>query len=284
MPKRMFAILLFALAAWSAPAQAVVHAGDVAPNFTKNRLAAGPAVGAPLSLSDYAGKVVVLALAGHNCTFCLANGPSVEADVWQHYQTTRPGQVQVLSADVYNGTPSQLESFRTQTGVTYPLLLNATLAAGGNLYQLYYPDTDDYVVINKAGIVRYHAADLHAHGQRYVLGELRNCIDSLVTATVDVGDEPLSLAPRLEVTPNPFVSHVGVQLANPAAHPTHARVTVHDLAGRRVATLHDGPVAQGPTRLTWDGRIANAPAAAGVYLVRAELAGRVLVRRAVRVR
>jgi hypothetical protein len=67
--KRLFAILT-ALAALSlpgplpAPAHAVVHAGDVAPAFTKDELDAPPP--AARSLSDYAGKVVVLFLMGYN--------------------------------------------------------------------------------------------------------------------------------------------------------------------------------------------------------------------------
>jgi len=53
----------------TSPARAAVSPGDVAPNFTKNELAGvnpnwttGPA----RSLSDYAGKVVVLFLLGYN--------------------------------------------------------------------------------------------------------------------------------------------------------------------------------------------------------------------------
>ena len=278
------ALVLVGQLALVPPSRAVVSVGDPAPNFTKNQLAPGPSVGAPLSLSNYAGKVVVLALAGYNCPFCVNNGPSFEANVWQHYQSTNPGQVQVLSGDVFNGTPAQLQTFKNQTGATYPLLLNATLEQGGNLYDLYYPDTDDYIVINKQGIVRYHAADLHSHGQRYVLTELRGCIDTLVTATVDVGEGPLTLAPRLEVSPNPFGSRMVVELVNPAGITSPALVTVHDLAGRRIATLWNAPLPAGPTRFEWDGGVAAARAAPGVYLVRAELGGRTLVRRAVRVR
>ncbi len=46
------------------PARAVVHAGDVAPAFTKDVLDAPPP--AARSLSDYAGKVIVLFLLGYN--------------------------------------------------------------------------------------------------------------------------------------------------------------------------------------------------------------------------
>jgi peroxiredoxin len=263
-------------------AQAAVSVGDPAPNFTKNQLGAGPTVGPVRSLSEFAGKVVLLALAGHNCPFCLNNAPSVQADLWQYYQNQYPGQVQVLSADVFNGTPAQLNSFRNTTGATYPLLLNATTEAGGNLYDLYYPDTDDYIVINKQGIVRYHAADLHAHGQRYVLSELRGCIDSLVSSTVGVGDPPparLSLA----IAPNPSGSEAAVTFANPSPTPAHARVAVHDLAGRCVATLWNGVAPSGRTRVEWNGRTDRGEAvAAGVYLVRAEIGGQASIRRMVR--
>jgi hypothetical protein len=45
-----------------------VHEGQAAPAFTKNMLAGGPpwSVGPAVSLSDYAGKIVVLFLLG--CT------------------------------------------------------------------------------------------------------------------------------------------------------------------------------------------------------------------------
>lgn len=277
------AAILLATMLSAPPLHAGVIAGDQAPNFTKNQLAPGPAVGSALSLSNYAGKVVVLALAGYNCGFCVTNAPSFEANVWQYYLSTNPGEVQVLSADVYNGTPAQLQTFRNQTGATYPLLLAATLSQGGNLYDLYFPDTDDYIVINKQGIVRYHAANLHGHGQRYVLSELRGCIDSLVTNTVGVGDGPRIPAPNLALSPNPFRSRIVVELSNPAGLTSPAFVTVHDLAGRKLATLWSAPLASGSTRFEWAGDVAGTRAPPGVYYIRAKFGGETLVRRAVRV-
>ena len=51
-----------------APAHAWVHEGQAAPAFTKNTLAGGPpwSSGPAVSLSTYAGKVIVLFLMG--CT------------------------------------------------------------------------------------------------------------------------------------------------------------------------------------------------------------------------
>ena len=53
--------------ALASPARAIVHPGDVAPDFTKNQLDS-PGFGqvTPRSLADYAGKVIVFFLLGYN--------------------------------------------------------------------------------------------------------------------------------------------------------------------------------------------------------------------------
>ena len=61
-------------------------------------------------------------------------------------------------------------------------------------------------------------------------------------------------------------------------------VTAHDLAGRIVRTLHDGPATDGAS-LAWDGRDAGGrPLPAGIYFVRATTADEHITRRLVRVR
>ena len=60
----ILSICALGLLALAPGALAVVHPGDVAPNFTKNELDA-PAPAAR-SLSQYAGKVVVLFLLGYS--------------------------------------------------------------------------------------------------------------------------------------------------------------------------------------------------------------------------
>ncbi len=63
------------------------------------------------------------------------------------------------------------------------------------------------------------------------------------------------------------------------------RALVLDVRGARVRTLADGPLAAGNHLLVWDGRTGEGAAAApGVYFVRAEAAGRALVRRVVLLR
>jgi flagellar hook assembly protein FlgD len=89
----------------------------------------------------------------------------------------------------------------------------------------------------------------------------------------------------LRVGPGPSRTGVDIELVNPAGPALRASVTVSDLAGRKMATLLDGATAPGPTTLRWDGRdLAGRPVAAGIYHVRAEIAGVRLTRRIALVR
>jgi hypothetical protein len=80
----------------------------------------------------------------------------------------------------------------------------------------------------------------------------------------------------------------GARAQQLAVHlPRAARVTVsvHDVAGRRIRTLHDGPAGAGETRFTWDGTDGGgAPVAAGVYFLRVRGDGGAATARSVRLR
>lgn len=73
----------------------------------------------------------------------------------------------------------------------------------------------------------------------------------------------------IRVEPNPFnpATRVTVVLSTRA----RTRVSVYDVAGRRVATLWDGTLGPGPHDFNWDGnRTTGKPAASGVYFVRVD--------------
>jgi hypothetical protein len=191
--------------------------------------------------------------------------------------------VQVIGVDTWNGTQNQLRTFRNTTGATYPLLLNGSLATGGNVEALY-GTYDNYIVVNKQGIVRYHAADSWTLGNRYHLNEIRATVDSLVSATVGIEPPGPARGFTLDAAPNPFRGAAEIAFAHPGADAVAATVTVHDLAGRRIATLHDGPAAPGAQRVSWNGADARgARVPPGVYLVCAAWPGTTLTRRIVRV-
>ncbi len=81
--------------------------------------------------------------------------------------------------------------------------------------------------------------------------------------------------PTLSAHPNPFNPRVEIRLADPSGTLAGTAVTVaiHDLRGRRVRTLHDGPLPD-DARLAWDGTGQGGRALpSGVYLVTARGAG-----------
>jgi len=70
----------------------------------------------------------------------------------------------------------------------------------------------------------------------------------------------------LRAWPNPFNPRTRVTLSLPRGQAV--TVSVHDLAGRRVRTLHRGPLPAGERRFAWDGQGPDGGLApAGVYLV-----------------
>ena len=202
----------------------------------------------------------------------------------------------MLGVDFWTGTPDQVGDFKVQTGATYPLLLcgNRCIGATGfcgaigcGILETLYGPYDNYIVIDTQGIVRYHAANIYAHGNRYHLNEIRACVDTLVSSVVGVEDAPRARGEglALRVGPNPFRSSVTIELVNPAGRALEASVTVHDLAGRKVATLLAAPAAPGVTTLRWSGRDLEGRAVApGIYQVRTEVAGTRLSRRIALVR
>jgi hypothetical protein len=275
-------VCLAALTHVATPATAaLLTPGATAPAWTKTVLDADPWPTA--SQSQFAGKVLILHILGFDCQYCLNDGPSVETSLNQYYKTAVPGQVQVLGCDVTDGSVPQLRSFRTNTGVTYPLLLACYGSANSpqNMVQ-WYGERDHFTVVNKHGIVRYNSALSYAYGNGYHLNEIRACVDSLVTVGLGV---PTALPARLALAagPSPARGPLTVMLALP--RPAVARVAVHDVSGRRVAMLWDAVSAAGERALVWDGADdAGVACAPGVYMVVAEAEGARVARRVVVVR
>ncbi|MBS1262046.1 MAG: Thermophilic serine proteinase [Calditrichaeota bacterium] len=90
----------------------------------------------------------------------------------------------------------------------------------------------------------------------------------------DAGSEPatpgsFTLDPAW---PNPF--NAGTNVTVHLMEAGSAEITVHDVLGRRVATLHSGRLSAGAHRFAWDGRTRDGSrAAAGAYLIEASANG-----------
>lgn len=96
---------------------------------------------------------------------------------------------------------------------------------------------------------------------------------------VGVGDAPAGAIALAPPSPNPLVrGEARFRFTLAARGP--ARLAVHDISGRRVATLVDGETAAGTHEARWNGRDASgAAAASGVYIVSLSAGGRVVTRR-----
>ena len=85
--------------------------------------------------------------------------------------------------------------------------------------------------------------------------------------TVAVSDTPATSALIAAIQPNPCNPFTTIAFTLPVAGAT--QLTIHDLRGRRVATLADGVLPAGAQTRRWDGRDAEGrEVSAGVYLCR----------------
>jgi hypothetical protein len=214
----------------------------------------------------------------------MADGPSVERQIWSFVQGAYPGQVQVLGTDVMpsgsNGV--NLHNFNVICGgLTFPLLRDCgdgSALADTNLLRPYF-QRENYVVINKQGIIRYHANDYYVYGERYHPNEILATVDSLVTHNTDAGTTP-ARAWALTASPNPAHGLVTLALANPTTAEAPARLRVLDMSGRLVAELPPTIARAGTTRLFWDAHgVGGRALPPGLYLVQADVGGQRLTRR-----
>lgn len=119
-------------------------------------------------------------------------------------------------------------------------------------------------------------ADLQASGRDGVTLELS-------TAPAAVPLPPPATTALSAAWPNPFSGTTRLALALERA--ADVDVTVHDLGGRRVATLFHGALPAGVHEFTWSGARADGSAAAhGVYFVQARVNGERLTRKLVLLR
>jgi hypothetical protein len=102
-------------------------------------------------------------------------------------------------------------------------------------------------------------------------GVFRSPEPLFVSSEADSGSpQPFALAPAY---PNPAVSGTRIPFTMAEAGPV--TLTVHDVLGRRVATLVDAVLPAGEQEATWDA----AGAASGVYIVTLRAGGRTAARR-----
>ncbi len=139
--------------------------GDAAPGFSLVDLD-----GRTQSLSAENGKILILYFIGYNAGVCLAPATSIQDELSTSYLEKG---VDFFGIDCWNGTTEQLEHFRDQTGVHYPLLQGGRQVAAA--YDLPY---NSFVVIDSRGVVRY--VSVGPDPSAYDPGALTTSIDQIL--------------------------------------------------------------------------------------------------------
>jgi hypothetical protein len=100
------------------------------------------------------------------------------------------------------------------------------------------------------------------------------------------GNSARSFGVRVSPNPGRGPTRVELSLAGAPGDPAlEAEATLHDVQGRRLATLHRGALARGLTMLDWDGRAGDGrELAPGIYYLRLRSGASAAIARVVRIR
>ncbi len=127
----------------------------------------------------------------------------------------------------------------------------------------FFAEADGYVYRETAspGTLFYQVVGLDALGR-----------EVMRSSEVSITVEPLRLR-LLGAAPNPFNPRTAIRFESPGGS---VRLEIYEPSGRRLRTLHDGPIAAGRSEAIWDGRDDEGrDAATGVYWVRLRAEGEV---------
>lgn len=130
--------------------------GTAAPNFTLNL-----STGGSVSLSSMFGEVVYLNFFGATCGDCIADG-FLSEEVYDMFVTN--SEFNIYGIEVWHlPTPYINTTFRANSGITYPLLIQGRpTAIAYNMEVEPTPSPTDvehrgHVIIDRQGIIRYYA-------------------------------------------------------------------------------------------------------------------------------
>lgn len=174
-------------------------------------------------LSDQREKLVVLFLFGYNCPSCIGFAPKSESDLFQQYNSR--DDFVMVGIDTWGGSKSQVESFKTRTEVSYPLLLK-----GGDVAKSFNTTYDRLLVIDKEGIIRHNNTNtLAGNDLSAVLEVIDQYIDNVIMS-VDNNDINNNI---FRIYPNPASSFLIVDLLKDVSD-TNPVLTIYDVTGKKI--------------------------------------------------
>jgi peroxiredoxin len=266
--KNSFLVLILSLFLTTS-AFAQVGVGDKAPGFTLAALEDGSEV----SLSDFDGKVIYLFFYGAGCPHCQDNGPFTETDIYQPYMDN-PNFV-ALGLDTWNYSRSANDNFKSLTGITYPLLLNAKQSLVD-----YYGNTSSYdrsVVIAVDGKVAYKGSDWVDSDIDQVTTTIEEQLSKVSTSSEPSENIPTTITLQQNY-PNPFnPSTVITYTLNEA---TQVSLKVFNMLGAEVATVVNERQSAGEKKVTWNATESSGSALpSGLYIYQLKAGGDVITKK-----
>jgi peroxiredoxin len=210
--------------------------GSVAPDFTLNDLSNNA-----VKLSDYKGKVVMVFLFGYNCPFCISASSSIKSQILNEFSGN--SNFVAIGIDTWNGSLSQVNNFKSQTGLTIPLLQK-----GGGVASSWNTTYDRLVVIDADGKFKY----IGTSGAGSTVAQAK----SAVIAALDLVTTPVSTVKSVVLKqnyPNPFSKSTSIPFVLTEA--SEVKITISDLSGKQVAEVVNGsyPSGQHEVLFTADG-------------------------------
>jgi len=197
-----------------------LHSQDVgvaAPDFTVDLLG-----GEQFTLSEHAGKVVLVFFFGNGCSFCISAGPDVEG-IYQDYQGN-PDFVAV-GLDTWNSSSnaSSVEGFAASAEVTFPLAIKAGAVATdyGTTY-------DRLAVVGQDGILRHKGSAAVANDIDNTRGVIEGLLTTTSTGPQSAGNFQVSVFPNPTSDELRFRLYAGVRGTS--------MVTLYNIAGNEVLT------------------------------------------------
>lgn len=225
--------------------------GNPAPDFTLEVLDGGS-----FTLSEQTGKLVVIFAFGYNCSFCISSAPVVQENLVDAYEGHE--NYVVVGVDIWDGSAGAVGTFKSNTKIDIPLLLN-----GSSFASDYNSVQDRLYVVDEEGIL-IHRANSAA------IGDYKNVVPIVneKLGVISSVENSLSDELNLQVYPNPVVGNL-VNLSFNLSEGGYVETRIISSDGRTVLQPVSGQYSQGVTNVSFD--IGNL--SAGIYFVQLNTAG-----------
>lgn len=201
----------------------IAGVGDQAKDFTVTTLSGGT-----YTLSNDYGKVILVFFFGYNCPYCLAHGPEIQKKIINTF--TYDPNFTAVGVDVWNGSNSAVEAFKTSTGLTIPLGVMAS-----DVGTLYGVQQDVLMVIDARQQIIFQS-QTYQDASDAAKSKVQEALNALSnpTAVVNTENETVQLEQNY---PNPFTSVTTIPYE--VEIPSVVRLSVIDITGKTLIRLVD---------------------------------------------